>query len=179
MPAEPELVDLLLRIAQGDRNSYRTMYSRQSTRLFGIAMAILRDRSAAADVIQDAFLRIWQKASQFDPERHPQAWLDAIVRYAALDVARSRGREIPSDDPNLGDRPVETDVLDALQTVEENVKLRRCLAGLEPKNRDAIVLGFVHGLSHPEISARLDLPLGTVKSWIRRGLLQLRECMAS
>ncbi|MBC7635715.1 MAG: RNA polymerase subunit sigma, partial [Acetobacteraceae bacterium] len=80
-------------------------------------MAILRDRSAAADVIQDAFLRIWQKASQFDPERHPQAWLDAIVRYAALDVARSRGREIPSDDPNLGDRPVETDVLDALQTV--------------------------------------------------------------
>ncbi|MBC7636209.1 MAG: RNA polymerase subunit sigma, partial [Acetobacteraceae bacterium] len=108
-----------------------------------------------------------------------QAWLDAIVRYAALDVARSRGREIPSDDPNLGDRPVETDVLDALQTVEENGKLRHCLAGLESKNRDAIVLGFVHGLSHPEISARLDLPLGTVKSWIRRGLLQLRECMAS
>ena len=179
MPTEPELVDLLLRIAQGDRKAYRAMYSRQSTRLFGIAMAILRDRSAAADVVQDAFLRIWEKARQFDPERHPQAWLDAIVRYASLDDARTRGREIPTDDPNLGDRPVETDVLDALQMVEENTKLRHCLAGLEPKNRDAIVLGFVHGLSHPEIAVRLDLPLGTVKSWIRRGLLQLRECMAS
>ena len=177
MPTEPELAELLSRVALGDRNALRAVYLRQSTRLFGIAMAILRDRNAAADVLQDAFLRVWERAGSFDLTRNGQYWLDAVVRYAALDVARVRGREIPTDDPTLGDKPVENDVLDVLSTEQDNAALHRCLQGLEPKNRDAIILGFVHGLSHPEIATRLDLPLGTVKSWIRRGLIQLRTCM--
>jgi RNA polymerase sigma-70 factor (ECF subfamily) len=170
---------LLVRVATGDRDALRSVYVRQSTRLFGIAMAILRDRSAAADVMQEAFLRVWQRAGQFDALRgNASVWLSSIVRYAALDVARRRGREIASDDPNLGDSPVEADALDRLSEAEDGDRLRACLDQLEPNNRQGIVLAFVHGLSHPEIAERLAMPLGTVKSWIRRGLLNLRECMS-
>ncbi len=179
MAPETELTDLLVKVANGDRAALRAIYVRQSTRLFGVAMAILRDRTAAADVLQDAFLKLWQRARQFDAARgNAEAWIAAIVRYAALDVARTRGRETPSDDPNLGDTAIDPDALDALLASESGKRLRDCLGRLEPKNRQGIILAFVHGLSHPEVAARLDQPLGTVKSWIRRGLLSLRECLA-
>ena len=183
MQAEPDisdlLADLLANVAKGDRSALQAVYVRQSTRLFGIAMAILRDRTAAADVLQDAFLRVWTRAGSFDRDRgDAAAWLAAIVRYAALDVARTRGREIPSDDPDLGDASVEPDALTSLSAAQDGARLHECLGRLEEKNRRGIVLAFVHGLSHPEIAARLDLPLGTVKSWIRRGLLTLRECLS-
>lgn len=178
--ADTKALDALLAgVAAGDRAALRSVYVRQSTRLFGIAMAILRDRTAAADVMQDAFLRVWQRAGQFDATRgDASVWLSSIVRYAALDVARRRGREVLSDDPDLGDSAVAADALDMLSASEDGDRLRACLGRLEPKNREGIVLAFVHGLSHPEIAARLALPLGTVKSWIRRGLMNLRECMS-
>lgn len=179
MVVETELTDLLVSVAKGDQNALRAVYVRQSTRLFGIAMAILRDRAAAADVLQDAFLKLWQRADQYDGTRNPQAWIDAIVRYTALDVARARGREIPTDDPTLGDGPVEFDVLEAMSIAEDNVRLRACLQALEPRAREGITWAFVHGLSHPEVAGRMDMPLGTVKSLIRRGLMNLRECMTS
>ncbi|NKC30510.1 sigma-70 family RNA polymerase sigma factor [Falsiroseomonas selenitidurans] len=179
MDAETDLTALLSAVAQGDRVALRAVYERQSVRLFGVANAILRDRDAAADALQDAFLRIARRAQQFDPARGtPEAWLGAIVRYAALDMARARGREIPSDDPSLGDQPVEAEALERVAAEAEGRRLRQCLATLEERNRRGIVLAFVHGLSHAQIAARLELPLGTVKAWIRRGLLRLRECLA-
>lgn len=179
MADEDDLAALLAKVASGDRAALRGIYVRSSTRLFGIAMAILRDRSEAADALQDAFLKLWQRAGQFDAARGDAGvWVGSIVRHAALDIARRRGREIPSDDPNLGDQAIAPDALDRLAEVQDGERLRECLARLEEKNRESIVLAFVHGLSHPEIAARLALPLGTVKSWIRRGLLSLRECLS-
>jgi RNA polymerase sigma-70 factor (ECF subfamily) len=179
MADEDDLAAMLARVTSGDRVALRGIYVRHSTRLFGIAMAILRDRTAAADALQDAFLKLWQCAGQFDAARGPAgAWIGAIVRHAALDAARARGREIPTDDPTLGDEAVMPDVLERLDAAAEGARLRACLEQLEAKNREGIVLAFVHGLSHPEIAARLALPLGTVKSWIRRGLLSLRECLS-
>jgi RNA polymerase sigma-70 factor (ECF subfamily) len=139
-------------------------------RLFGIANAILRDRDAAADAMQDAFLRIAGRAGQFDAARGTaEAWLGAVVRHAALDMARARGRETPTDDPALGDQPVEPEALDQAMASAEGRRLRECLAGLDAQNRRGIVLAFVHGLSHAQVAARLGLPLGTVKAWIRAG----------
>jgi RNA polymerase sigma-70 factor (ECF subfamily) len=179
MDASAEPGPLLAAIAAGDRGALRALYQRQSVRLFGIAQAILRDREAAADALQDAFVSIARRAGQFDPARGAaEAWLGAIVRHAALDIARRRGREIPTDDPALGDQPVEADALDRVAASAEGRRLRDCLAALEEKNRQGILLAFVHGLSHAQVAARLDLPLGTVKAWIRRGLLRLRECLA-
>ena len=176
--AEAPLPDLLIAVAGGDRGALRSVYQHQATRLFGVANAILRDRDAAADAMQDAFLRISQRATQFDPVRgEAAAWLAAIVRHAALDLARKRGRELPTDDPALGDTPVAPEALDRVAANAEGRRLRDCLGALDEKNRKGILLAFVHGLSHAQVAARLDLPLGTVKAWIRRGLLQLRECL--
>jgi RNA polymerase sigma-70 factor (ECF subfamily) len=171
--------ELLAAVAAGERDALRRLYEQQSVRLFGIAQAILRDRDASADALHDAFVSIARRAGQFDPARGPaEAWLGAIVRHAALDLARKRGRERPTDDPTLGDTPVEPPQLGAVEGSIEAERLRRCLEALPEKNRQGIVLAFVHGLSHPQVAARLELPLGTVKAWIRRGLLTLRECLA-
>jgi RNA polymerase sigma-70 factor (ECF subfamily) len=177
--AEAGLADLLAAAGRGDRRALRAVYDRQATRLFGVANAILRDRDAAADALQDAFLRVAQRAAQFDPARGAaEAWLAAVVRHAALDLARRRGREMPTDDPALGDSAVEPEALEHVAREAEARRLRDCLGALEERNRRGILLAFVHGLSHAQIAARLDEPLGTVKAWIRRGLLRLRECLA-
>ncbi len=179
MDAAVDTASLLSAVAKGDRAALRSVYEHQSVRLFGIANAILRDRDAAADAVQDAFLRIAHRAAQFDPSRGAaEAWLGAIVRYAALDMARARGREIPTGDPTLGDQPVEPEALKSLAANAEGRRLHECLATLEERNRRGILLAFVHGLSHAQIAAQLELPLGTVKAWIRRGLMRLRECLA-
>jgi RNA polymerase sigma-70 factor (ECF subfamily) len=176
--AESPAATLLAEVARGDRRALRALYQQQATRLFGIAQAILRDREAAADAVQDAFLRISQRAAQFDPARgEAGAWLGAVARHAALDLARKRGRELPTDDPALGDTPVAPEALERVAAPAEARRLRDCLSALDEKNRKGILLAFVHGLSHAQVAARLDLPLGTVKAWIRRGLLQLRECL--
>lgn len=178
MAAEPDLARLLGAVASGDRGALRRVYEAQSVRLFGVANAILRDRDAAADALHDAFLRVSQRAAQYDPARGAAAaWLAGVVRHAALDQARRRGRELPSDDPALGDAAVAPEALERVAASAEGRKLRECLEGLEEKNRSGILLAFVHGLSHSQVAARLSLPLGTVKAWIRRGLLQLKDCM--
>lgn len=178
MAAEPDLARLLGGVATGDRVALRRVYEAQSVRLFGVANAILRDREAAADALQDAFLRVSQRAAQYDPARGAAAaWLAAVVRHAALDQARRRGRELPSDDPALGDAAVAPDALKLIAARADGLKLRECLEELEEKNRSGILLAFVHGLSHSQVAARLSMPLGTVKAWIRRGLMQLRDCM--
>jgi RNA polymerase sigma-70 factor (ECF subfamily) len=175
---ETPLPVLIQAVAGGDRPALRAVYQREATRLFGIANAILRDRDAAADAVHDAFLRLADRAGQFDPARGAaEAWLGGIVRHAALDLARRRGREMPSDDPALGDAVVEPAVLEALDAEAQGKRLRACLETLEGGSRQGILLAFVHGLSHVEVAARLAEPLGTVKSWIRRGLLRLRECL--
>ena len=179
MTGDADLETLLADIVRRDQKALRAIHDREGTRLFGIAMSILRDRPAAADAVQDAFLRIWERAHQYDPAKGPaRAWIGAIVRYASLDLARARGREFPTDDATLGDSPVEPEALDRLLATEDGARLRACMERLEAKNAHSIVLAFVHGLSHAQIAERLGLPLGSIKSWIRRGMLTLRECLS-
>lgn len=162
----------------------RALYDREGTRLFGIALAILRDRPAAADAVQTAFLNIWQRAAQFDPARgDAQAWMSAIVRYAALDLARARGREQPDEGwmeslRTADQAALDPDPIERLAAAQDGARLRECLHELGIRDARLIVLAFVHGLSHTQIAARLDLPLGTVKTWIRAGLQSLRQCLS-
>ena len=122
MAEEDTLPELLLAVARGDRDALRRIYLREQTRLFGVAMAILRDRDAAADAVQTAFLRVWERAGQFDPARGmARAWLGGIVRFAALDAARLRGREVLTDDPELGDSAVEAEAFTRLRSEERRV----------------------------------------------------------
>lgn len=179
MDQDAPLDTLLTGVARREHAALRAVYDREGKRLFGIAMAILRDRPAASDAVQDAFLRIWERASQFDPARgEARAWIATIVRHAALDSARARGREQPTGDPALGDQPIQPDAIERLAADEDGARLRDCLAQLDEKNQRFILLAFVHGQSHAQIATRLELPLGSVKTWIRRGLMSLRECLS-
>jgi RNA polymerase sigma-70 factor (ECF subfamily) len=156
----------------------KRLYEIESRRLYGIALRIVRRREIAAEVLQETFLQIWQNAAAFSHERGTgAAWLTGIVRFRALDAVRKAGREIPTDDPGLGDEAVEPDVIDKIGASAEADALRRCLKLLEREQQRCIVLAFVDGLSHSEVAAHIKAPLGSVKSWIRRGLHSLRRCL--
>lgn len=148
-----------------------------AARLHGIALRITRQPSLAADATHDAFVQIWQQASRFDEERgSPESWLVSLVRYRALDIVRRRGREVPGYEPP--EQPDEApDVLSRMVGSAEGAALRACLDKLDPERRRLIVLAFMEGLSHGTLADRTGLPLGTIKSWIRRGLASLRVCL--
>jgi RNA polymerase sigma-70 factor (ECF subfamily) len=171
---------LLTAIARGSERALRRLYEIDSRRLYGIALRIVRRPELAADVLQDAFVQIWRNAATFAPGRgDPSAWLAAIVRYRALDVVRRVRREVLTDDPGAGLIADEPDIDAQLDLKMAGAALRRCLGGLELNQRRSVLLAFVDGLSHTEIATRLPAPLGTVKSWVRRGLLSLRSCLES
>jgi RNA polymerase sigma-70 factor, ECF subfamily len=169
-----EAVDL------GSRAALKRLYELESRRLYGIALRIVRRPEIASEVLQEAFLQVWQNARTFSAERGAaSAWLTGIVRFRALDVVRKLGREILVDDPTLGDAPLEPDVIEKIDAKAGAIALRRCLALLDENQRRCVMLAFVDGFSHAEIAQRLATPLGSVKSWVRRGLLALRSCLES
>jgi RNA polymerase sigma-70 factor (ECF subfamily) len=170
--------ELIVAVQRGSRAALKRLYELESRRLYGVALAILRRPELAADALQDAFIQVWQNAQSFSAARgNAAAWLTGIVRYRALDAVRKGRREVLSDDPALGDRAEEPDLLERLDRRLAGDALKRCLDTLEEKQRRSILLAFVEGLSHAEIAARLNAPLGSVKSWVRRGLLALRSCL--
>lgn len=172
------LKDLLAAVQRGSPAALRRLYELESRRLYSIALRILRRPELAADALQDAFVQVWQKATSYSPERgDPAAWLTGIVRYRALDAVRKLGREVLSDDPGLGDEAEEPDIVERLDARLAVGALRRCLGELDEHQRRSIVLAYVDGLTQAEIAARLSAPLGSVKSWVRRGLIALRSCL--
>jgi RNA polymerase sigma-70 factor, ECF subfamily len=178
-PISDDTAILLRRCAMGDRMGFRVLYDRWAPRLHGIALRITRQPSLAADATHDAFVQVWQRAYQFDPERgSPEAFLVSLVRYRALDIVRRKGREtLGAELPEqVDDSP---NALSRLVSTSEGAALHRCLDQLEPERRKLVVEAFVEGLSHGDLAIKLSVPLGTVKSWIRRSLLSLRECLGS
>lgn len=172
------LGDLIGAVQRGSQAALRRLYDLESRRLYGIALRIVRRPEMAADAVQEAFVQIWQNADKYAAERGDvAAWLTGIVRYRALDAARKLNREVLTDDPELGDRPDEPDIAELIDRKVENAALRRCLDRLDENQRRCIVLAFVDGFSHADIAARLPAPLGSVKSWVRRGLIALRSCL--
>lgn len=172
-----ELTDLLRRCAEADRAAFRRLYELQASRLYGVALRITRQPALAADAVHDALMQVWQNARRFDATRgNPEAWLLSLVRYRALDIARRGSRELSGVEvpESIDDDP---DPLTRLIGSDDAEALHRCLANLEPERRRLVMMAFVDGLSHSELSARLQQPLGTVKSWIRRALIALKRCL--
>ncbi len=172
-----ETASLLRGCAVGDRRAFRALYDLWGGRLHGIALRITHQSSLAADATHDAFVQVWQQAARFDADRgSAEAWLVSLVRYRALDIVRRRGREVGGYEPpeQADDSP---DVLTRMVGSAEGEALRHCLDNLDPERRRIIVLAYVEGLSHSTLAERLHMPLGTVKSWIRRGLASLRGCL--
>ncbi len=172
-----DLAELLRLCGAGDRVAFRRLYDLQSARLYGLALRITRQAALAADATHDAFLQVWQNAARFDPERgNPEAWLISLVRYRALDIARRRAREIPGLEMPESEDP-DPDPLDRLIESSDGAALHRCLQTLEADRRKLLLMAFVEGMTHSDLASRLEMPLGTVKSWIRRALMSLKGCL--
>jgi RNA polymerase sigma-70 factor, ECF subfamily len=168
---------LMRACAAGDRAAFRHIYERWGARLHGLALRITRQPTLAADATHDAFVQVWQQAGRFDPARgNVEAWLVTILRYRALDIVRRTTREVAGYEPAdvADDSP---DPLAALVGDRDSEALRHCLGELTEDRRRLVVMAFVDGLSHSEMAEKLRMPLGTIKSVIRRSLMLLRVCL--
>lgn len=168
--------------ARGDRRGLAAIYQSEAARMVTIAERILRRHDLAEEIVQEAFLQIWNKAWQYDPSRgSARGWIFAIVRSRSLNALRDGGREDLTETDSLerlqdeGADALYHDLFDQLDTAS---RLRACLARLDGLRRKTVMMAYVSGYSHGEIAGRLRLPLGTAKAWIRRSLVTLRECMA-
>lgn len=169
--------ELLMQVGQGSRTAFQQLYNLQSSRLYAVALRITCRAPLASDAMHDAFLQVWRNAASFDPARgNAEAWLVTLVRNRALDIVRRRGREVSSEGMPERVDP-EPDALSQLSQGREARALHACLSELAEDRRRLIVMAFVDGLSHSEVADRVQMPLGTVKSWIRRSLQALRTCL--
>lgn len=175
------LDELLLQCAQGREVALEALYRQTSPRLFALANRILRRSDWAEEVLQESFLRIWRTASQFSAERsHAMTWMTHIVRNCCIDLLRRPDYERPEPDNAILEAWADESAgpLERLRSHQDSQHLADCLALLEPKQRMAIVLSFFDDLSHQEIADRLSSPLGTIKSWVRRGMERLKRCLS-
>jgi RNA polymerase sigma factor (sigma-70 family) len=189
--ADHQLIALLDRIAQGDtpgrrrdaEAALRALYDLTAPRLYGVALRVVGQRDRAEDVLQETFLYVWRSASGFRASLSPPfAWLGLIARSRALDLLRRRAAEradAADDVDAMGDALAgETaSPLDASDASEQAWALHECLRKLEARQREVVSLAYFRDLSHSELAQQLRLPLGTVKTWVRRALEQLRGCM--
>lgn len=175
-----DLAPLVYRTALGDQRAFEQLYQQTSSKLFGVALALLRRRDLAEEVLQEAYVKVWHAAGSYQPDRGTvSTWLGTIVRRSAIDRLR-RGRhdgvtlaepdwELLEDDaPGPLERMLEDD---------DSRRLAKCLDHLDERQRETVRLAFFHGLTHSELAERMATPLGTVKAWIRRGLEKLKGCL--
>ena len=182
---DAELIQLLDRIARHDPVALKALYDRCSSKLFGLALRVVRQREWAEDVLQEAVLTIWRAAGDYRAALSPpMAWMGLIVRSRGLDFLRRRAADRSHVTQDLDDVIAATladdspSPMDTALASEQAWALHQCLGQLDNRQREVLSLAYIRELSHGELAAQLKLPLGTVKTWIRRGLDQLRTCMA-
>ncbi|RUT28222.1 sigma-70 family RNA polymerase sigma factor [Arsenicitalea aurantiaca] len=175
-----ELADLLARTAMRDRAAFKLLYTRTSAKLFGVALRILKDRSEAEEALQEVYVKIWQRADRYQAGGFsPISWLVAIARNHALDVLRARK-------PVADDLDAALDLADAGPNPEqatvrsgERARIEACLDQLDTDRADAVRGAYLDGYSYEELASRHSVPLNTMRTWLRRSLLKLRECLSA
>ncbi len=168
----------LAAVGQEDRDAFATLYRMTSARLFGVILRMVRDRSEAEDLLQEVFVSVWRRANAFDPARgNAMTWLMTLARNRTIDRLREH-REASLDDADALVIPSDDPTPAALaEASEERQRLERCMQRLEPQQRGVVREAFFSGASYSELADRLSVPLGTMKSWIRRSLMQLKVCL--
>ncbi|MEO0911379.1 MAG: sigma-70 family RNA polymerase sigma factor [Pseudomonadota bacterium] len=171
-----ELSRLLSACAEGDRAAFRAFYDLSARYVFGVVLAVMRDHDIAKEVAQEAFVRIWKRAHQYTPETgSPLSWVGTVARNCAIDRLRSeRARGFVKYTDEV---PEFTDLGDPATTTIDAMMLRRLMEDLRPDHRKALMLCYFQGYTYIELADVMDIPVGTAKSWVRRGLAALREAM--
>ena len=181
-PESGEVAALLAATAGGDRAAFQRLYEKTSPTLLGSLVRILRDRALAEDALQEVYIQVWNRAGQFEAARGSAwAWLVSIARYRAIDLRRRESRRPGGGDFELETVAAESEPHEGLMSLglSAGASLERCLGALQSRQRQCIVLAYEGGLSHSEVALDLGESLGTVKSWIRRGLAALKRCLES
>ena len=176
-----ELTGLLGRVAAHDREAFAAVYKATSAKLWGVVIRILPRRDVAEDVLQDVYVRIWQRAGSFDPGKaSPITWMVSIARNRAIDEVRRR-RPVSIEDAPEALEVAESgpDPLESAQQSDALRRLKACLEGLEPERRQMVLLAYYTGLSREELAQRFATPVNTIKTWLHRSLAQLRKCLDS
>ena len=185
------LAAALSRVALGDRAAFSQLYQLSSAQMFGVILRINSDRAQAEDILQECFVNIWRAAQGFDPARaQPTTWLTSIARNRAIDSLRRRKAEVATvssharDDDDSEDRDLlaalpssDAGPLELLQQAAQAQDLTHCIGRLSAEQQQCVALAYYQGLSHAEVAQHLVQPLGTVKSWVRRALMALKDCL--
>lgn len=169
---------LILKISRGDKAAFRDLYEQMSPQLYGIALRLLRRRDIAEEMVQEVFLTLWHAADQYDVSRGSvRTWLSTITRNRCIDYLRRQ----PAPMDNIDEVPLEAcagfDPQQATLNADDIKILSECLSGLNEQQRCAVLLAYFDGSTHQQVAEQMQSPLGSVKSWIRRGLDALRHCM--
>jgi RNA polymerase sigma-70 factor (ECF subfamily) len=172
-----ELAALLSKAADGDEGAFRIFYDRTSAKLFGIILRILIERGEAEDILQEVYVTVWRKAAEFDASRaSPVTWVATIARNRAIDRLRARGSRpsAPLDEAMdvRDDRPGADALID---TANDAARVQSALAQLEPRHAASIRSCYFEGVTYEALAAREGIPIGTLKSWVRRGMMRMRE----
>lgn len=189
MATSPEqnqrLTELLAAASRRDAASpkaFEQLYSHTSAKLFGVALRILRREDWAEEVLQECYVSIWKHSADYQLQLSaPMTWMTSIVRNRCLDVLRRPNVEDATDDDSVFES-FETDEPGPLALLEQSTEagaIARCMGGLDEKQQVAIRMAFFEGLTHIELAEKLNQPLGTVKTWVRRGLMKLKDCLAA
>ncbi|MGH8159967.1 MAG: sigma-70 family RNA polymerase sigma factor [Rhodanobacter sp.] len=178
-PEHEELNRLLMQSGRNDQKAFAELYKRTSSKLFGVCLRMLRDRGEAEEVLQETYTTVWRRAASFDSAKASAiTWLVTLSRNKAIDRLRQHREELLDDPSRLEETADEqpTPAADA-EASQEYRRLERCLDELEPQQRSSVREAFFTGATYNELAARCKVPLGTMKSWIRRSLIQLRTCL--
>jgi RNA polymerase sigma-70 factor, ECF subfamily len=177
-PNAHELVPLMQAVAEGDRSALAELYNRTSAKLYGVCIRLLGSEMEAEEALQDVYLTVWKKADRFDGRKaSPITWLAVLARNKSID--RLRRKSAPTTNLDGASELVDDapSALEVLEQEEDQKRLRECLEELDEQQRASIRAAFLDGASYPQLAEREKVPLGTMKSWIRRGLIRLRGCL--
>lgn len=173
-----ELATLMARVALRDRRSFARLYEHTSPKLFAIVLRILRDRAEAEEALQEIFIKVWQRAERYDAgQAGPMTWLAAIARNHAIDILRARKPEASTIDEAFDLASPEPGPEAAAINASEGSRIDRCMQTLESDRAEAVRRAYVEGLSYQELADFYKIPLNTMRTWLRRSLLKLRECL--
>ena len=177
MDSNQSLLRLLGATAQGDRVAFEELYKHTAGKLYAISLQMLRRRELAEDAVQEAFVRIWHNAGEYQQEKGSVlTWMTTIVRYRALDMLRATKSRRESDE-DVEEAEDENNPEKELYTERDRVLIDRCMSLLEGQQREMIQLAYFRGFTHAEVCEHTGSPLGSVKTWIRRGLERLKKCV--
>ncbi len=174
-----ELVWLLAAVAKGDEAAFERLYTATRAKLFGVVLRILRRQDLAEEVIQEVYVKIWNSAGQFNPGvASPITWMASIARNRAIDVVRKKGETSIEEEPSAMDVAADTpDPLARREMTEELRRLLECVGKLEPERQKLVLLAYYNGWSREQLAAKFEKPVNTVKTWLRRSMLDIRACL--